>query len=130
MIQIYKMDFADLLQFNIELYDKNIDLIISYTIDQKNYSSYADKLFMIGENTIKKYLFDNPDFMEVILNEIKQRQILIKLYKQKIQENMNENMNDPIKKRMLKFGLKLVQKNLYEFKNEHKKIFKKNIILI
>jgi hypothetical protein len=124
------MDFADLLQFNIELYDKNIDLIISYTIDQKNYSSYADKLFMIGENTIKKYLFDNPDFMEVILNEIKQRQILIKLYKQKIQENMNENMNDPIKKRMLKFGLKLVQKNLYEFKNEHKKIFKKNIILI
>lgn len=120
------MDFADLLQSNIELYDKNIDLIISYTIDQKNNSSYADKLFMIGEDIIKKYLFNNPDFMEVILNEIKQRRILIKLYKQKIQENID----DRIKKRILKFGLKLVQTNLYEFKNEHKKLFKKNIILI
>ena len=120
------IDFADLLETNIDLYQKNQNLIISYVLDQRNRSSYANKLFSIGENTIKKYLFDNPIFMEIILNEIIQRKILIKIYKKKL-EHSNDNI---IKTRILKFGMRLIKHNSYKFKNEHQKIFKKNMIII
>lgn len=105
-------DLADLLETNIDLYQKNLNLIISYVNDQKNNSSYADNLSIIGDNAIKKYLYDNPDYMKNILNEILLRKNLIKIYKQKLKKYNY----DPIKTRILKFGLKLIKYNLYNFK--------------
>ena len=120
------MDFADLLQSNIELNKKEIDMIIDYTYKQKDYSIYATKLNMIGHIAIKNYLKNNEDFKKIILKEIRQRKILIKLYKQKIKEYSD----DPIKLNILHFGLELIEKNIYDFQNKHKNIFKKNLYII
>jgi hypothetical protein len=120
------MDLADLLQSNIDLTEKNINTIINYTHKQKKNSIYCNKLYFIGYNSIKNYLESNSDFMKIILNEFQQRKILIKIYKQKIKENFN----DPIKINILRFGLKIIKNNLYDFQNEHKNIFKKNMYLI
>ncbi len=98
-------DSGDILISNIDLNQNNQEKIIKYALTQKNYSSLISDILTIGIDAMKGYLDNNPQIMNKILYDIKSMKLLIKVFNNKYEENINNKLK---KKILTKIYLKIM----------------------